>query len=69
MTTEEAREHIGAGVTYKNRYGPYEEGVITSVSDSYVFVRYGGHVSKATNPADLELLAAPAAAGTEPADA
>lgn len=66
MTTEEARAHIGAGVTYKNRYGPYEEGVITSVSDSYVFVRYGSDVaSKATYPADLELLATPA----EPSDA
>lgn len=66
MTIEEARAHIGAGVTYNNRYGPYEEGVITSVSDSCVFVRYGSDVAgKATKPADLELLTAPAAAGTE----
>ena len=36
-----------------------EEGVITSVGQQYVFVRYGPDVgSKATHPDDLTLLAA-----------
>lgn len=75
MTTEEACAHIGDGVIYRPRpHRPWadepEEGIITSVNDSYVFVRYGGQqTSAATNPADLELLAAPAATGTEPSGA
>lgn len=37
-----------------------EDGVITSVNDAYVFVRYTGDAgSKATRPGDLDWLAAP----------
>lgn len=62
MTLDEAREHIGHGVIYRPYIGGLaraEEGTITSVNDSYVFVRYAGDVgSKATSPEDLTLLAA-----------
>lgn len=34
-----------------------EDGVVTSINDKYVFVRYGGDThSKATSPGDLELM-------------
>ncbi len=59
MTLEEARRHIGHGVVYQ-RPGRrvWEQGVITSVNDTYVFVRYGSQTgSAATYPQDLELLA------------
>lgn len=61
MTLDEAREHIGHGVIYRP-YAPeldaVEQGEITSVSDSYVFVRYkGDQHAKATAPALLTLLA------------
>jgi hypothetical protein len=60
MTIEQAREHIGHGVVYRSYPGANgEDGTITSVNDSYVFVLYaGGTTPKATRPADLELLAA-----------
>jgi len=59
MTLEEARNNIGRYVTYipfaycdKSQY---EFGVITSVNDRYVFVRYGNELhSKATRPEDLK---------------
>ena len=61
MTLGEARAHVGHGVVYR----PYgycdcaaEDGTITSVNGRWVFVRYGhGTTSKATDPADLTLLA------------
>ena len=52
MTLDEARQRIGHGVVYR----PFadvipEQGVITSVNDHWVFVRYGSDVgSKATEP-------------------
>lgn len=51
MTLDEARSHVGNAVIYKPFDGRVEQGVITSVNDHYVFVRYGadGH-SKATPP-------------------
>lgn len=60
MTLTEARENVGAAVVYHARYfdSPAEVGVITSVSDTYVFVRFpdseylGG---QATNADSLEL--------------
>lgn len=56
MTLEDARGHIGDGVVYKDEYGPFEDGTITSVNDRFVFVRYAGDVaSTATKPADLVL--------------
>lgn len=68
MTIEQAREHVGDGVVYLPLRAPFppgglphqlEDGVITSVNDSYVFVRYAGDQhSKATAPEFLTLLAA-----------
>jgi len=59
MTLEQAREHVGHGVVYQRpgrRY--WEQGMITSVNDHYVFVRYGSQAgSAATYPEDLELMA------------
>lgn len=58
MTTDEARRHIGDGVVYQPAHGPAEDGVITSVSDTRAFVLYRGNLAaKATDPADLTLLA------------
>lgn len=55
MTLDEARECIGHKVIYMAGTAALaEEGVITSVNDSYVFVRYGTQAgSQATRPADL----------------
>ena len=59
MTLQEAREHIGHGVVYQTAYGRTEDGVITSVSDRWVFVLYRGDwQGKATDPVALHLLAA-----------
>lgn len=49
----------GDGVVYTphDGGGPKEDGVVTSVNDRYVFVRYRGSLSQygtATDPADLE---------------
>lgn len=64
MTLDEARAHIGHGVVYRPREhrpwaGPSEDGVITDVGHIWVFVCYGspGSTPRATNPADLTLLA------------
>lgn len=57
MTLEEARQHIGDGVVYRPPAGfAAEQGIITSVSKRWVFVRYGLSGSKATDPAQLTLL-------------
>lgn len=59
MTLTEAAAHIGSGVVYIPEHGAREDGVITSVTSRWVFVRYAGDAgSKATNPGDLTLLAA-----------
>lgn len=51
MTTAEAHENIGNKVIY---LPTNEEGVITSVNEMYVFVRYGSDThSKATRAYDL----------------
>ena len=48
MTLNEARHGIGRGVIYYD-HNWLNEGVITSVNDSFVFVRYGSDTgSKAT---------------------
>lgn len=61
MTLDEAREHVGHGVVYRpyaRELDSVEQGEITGVSESYVFVRYkGDQHSKATAPARLALLA------------
>lgn len=61
MTIDEAREHIGNKVVYRSAHvpadAPGEEGVITSVNSSMVFVRYGADAhSKATCPSDISPL-------------
>lgn len=58
MTIQEARERIGDGVTYQpHPDARAEDGEITSVNDSYVFVRFvGDRGSKACRPGDLEFL-------------
>lgn len=57
MTLEEAREHIGHGVVYSTHPGEADGGVITSVNDSFVFVRYGRNgTAKATRPGCLTLM-------------
>ena len=57
MTLGEARDHIGEEVIYSTRPGEMEAGVVTSVSDSHVFVRYGrGPGSQATRPDCLTLM-------------
>jgi hypothetical protein len=55
MTLDEARGRVGSLVVYRREYCAPEEGVITSVNDQYVFVRYGSQqTSQATDPRDLE---------------
>lgn len=57
MTLDEARANIGNGVVYTPAHGfAAEQGVITGVSEEWVFVRYGISGSKATDPAALSLL-------------
>lgn len=54
MTLEEAQRRIGAPVVYTPGHGRREDGVIISVTDRYVFVRYSGsETPKATRPSDL----------------
>ena len=52
MTIEEARAHIGDGVVYTPAHGEPEDGVITSVNDRFVFVRYGS--SRRARPPNRE---------------
>lgn len=59
MTLDEARANIGRKVGYRPPHPalPAEEGVIASVNDRFVFVRYGSDLTaKATNPRDLTLI-------------
>jgi hypothetical protein len=60
VTLTEARQHIGESVIYNERTwddrGKTDAGVITSVGNRFVFVRYGDDTgSKATDPAMLWL--------------
>lgn len=58
ITLAEAAARVGDGVVYQPGHGAPEDGVITRVSDRWVFVRYAGDVgSKATRPEDLTFLA------------
>lgn len=59
MTLDEARAAIGRTVVYRYRTlpdKPGQSGVITSVNDQYVFVRYNplAEHGTATSPEDLE---------------
>jgi hypothetical protein len=62
MTLDEARAHIGDSVLYREGTSHAELGVIASVNESYVFVRYQSeHAvvivgSQATSPEDLTLI-------------
>lgn len=57
MTLDEAREHIGDAVIFSTHPGEADGGVITSVNDSYVFVRYVRNgAPQATRPQDLTLM-------------
>jgi hypothetical protein len=54
MTLAEAAARIGRKVTYRDYGRDPETGVITSVSEHFVFVRYGGDkTSRATHPEAL----------------
>lgn len=60
MTLQECEKNIGRYVTYIPFEGCdnslRERGIITSVNEKYVFVRYGNDcISKSTNPDDLIL--------------
>jgi hypothetical protein len=70
VTLTDAREHIGDGVVYHPRRAladiplaakagaMSEDGTIVSAGESYAFVLYAGdRYPKATDPADLTLLA------------
>lgn len=62
MTLAEASDHVRSKVIYRPPHVPREasgeEGIITSVNTSYVFVRYGADVgSMATPPDRIELVA------------
>lgn len=52
MSLDEAGRNLGARVVYTGGARP-EYGVIASVNDSFVFVRYSGGGVKATYPTDL----------------
>ena len=64
ITIEQARANIGRGVIYRRHYWlsglpvcEAEQGTITGVSETTVFVRYLGDMhSKGTYPSDLEWL-------------
>lgn len=59
MTLDEARARIGSAVVYRASHpgAAAEQGIITSVNDAYVFVRYGSNPgSAATRPEDLTFL-------------
>jgi hypothetical protein len=56
VTLDKARANVGRLVVYRPYAGAtIEEGVITSVSSEFFFVRYGADSgSKATRPEDLD---------------
>lgn len=57
MTLKEAREHIGGAVIYLKAKNDNERiGYITSVNDTYVFVRFNFSLtSQAVRPEDLKI--------------
>ena len=57
ITIEQARVNIGRSVVYRRPWCETEQGAITSVSETSVFVRYLGDMhSKGTCPEDLDWL-------------
>jgi len=56
-------------VVYDPGFGPREDGIISSVGEQYVFVRYkGDFFGKATDPARLTLLAVSSPPSTHTSD-
>lgn len=52
---EPTKEDIGRAVIYVRGNPPFDEGVIMSMNEHYVFVRYGADAhAKATRREDLE---------------
>lgn len=57
ITLEQAKQNIGNKVIYLKGTDRQEEGIISSVNENYVFVRYGGNcTAQATKPKDLVFL-------------
>jgi hypothetical protein len=57
MTLNEARAHAGERVLYSTYPGEADDGVIDSVNDTHVLVRYGRDLTaKATRPECLTLM-------------
>ena len=57
MTLQDAAANVGRAVVYRHGPSAVEEGVITSVNDRWVFVRYGSDKnSKATLAQMLEFV-------------
>ena len=56
ITLKEARNSISKSVIYKKGTPQEEAGIITSVNELFVFVRYSlyGDTSQATSPEDLD---------------
>lgn len=55
LTLAEARELVGHPVRYRPSHGKAEEGVISSVNDRHVFVRFGvAVIGQACRPEDLQ---------------
>lgn len=60
MTIDEANDAIGRLVVYRSHPNDdAEQGVITSVSPSLVFVRYGSQVNSQATPPEMLTLALP----------
>lgn len=57
MTLDEARDRVGLLVVYRaphlKRTEQGEQGVITSVNDHFVFVRYGAQTGSQATPPEL----------------
>lgn len=57
MSERFTEAHVGRAVVYRPTHGSVEQGVITSMNDHFVFVRYGADThAKATEPALLQFL-------------
>lgn len=56
MKLSEARQLVGREVVYTEKHTNKKEfGIVTSVNDKYVFVKYSNDtIAKATRPQDLE---------------
>ena len=56
LKLSEARQLVGREVVYTEKHTKKKEyGIITSVNDKYVFVKYGNDtIAKATKPQELE---------------